>query len=1101
MSSPIIKKIQKKLFSRSIGAAVGNVDESVSAAALLGELANSVAECRTVFAVFPRLDNAEEFFRQLKLWQKAFELPWRIELLNETQRGRFYIAGSESERARVLTKIAHREVDIVIASLAALLAPAPEPSSLRKSEILLKTGDSCSFTALLEQLTALDYDDEYEVSNSGEFARRGGIIDVFSPDAAYPARIEFFGDEIDSIRLFDPATQRSLPGAVSEYRIINRCTVQSLTDEDGSLHENSVPALEYADCRTMKLFEFYSTNFNEYFTRFAGDGDEKLYMTFAGKFKKDNRLQLFSSSEAAPDNAANAQIFPATAHLVNDLPEAAADRGRQLLSDQWQLQLRQWHDFNYDIIIAGSAECRSRIGEYLEENSLRELGIEIIELDVPGGFFDFANGMVLITENELLAGIQAAKKQLKTAAGASTAEQEIKLENAVLADLEESCHAVHTAHGIGIYKGSHIEESPDGSQREVLVLEYADNAILRVPVYQVSSVSRYIAGGRGSNVKLHRLGAAKWSKDKAATTEAVHQYAAEMLRLQAVRSAAPSLAISSNDLAVKEFAARFKFTETPDQLRSIAEIDSDLASGKPMDRLLCGDVGYGKTEIAMRAAFRMVEAGYQVAMIVPTTVLAQQHYLSFIERFAGYPYTIEVLSRFRSTADQQSVIRRLASGGVDIVIGTHRLASADIGFRNLGLVIVDEEQRFGVKIKDQLLKMRTDVNVLTMSATPIPRTLYLSMAGARQLSTIMTAPVERLPVKTIVMRENDVEIARAVTDEIARGGQVYILHNRVKSIKDRCSKLSALLPDVSIGIAHGQMPEEELENVMNEFVEGRIQVLLCTTIIESGLDMPNANTIIIERADRFGLAELYQLRGRVGRWKRQAYAYLVIPDSCYITPDGRKRIAAIRRCTQLGAGMKLALRDLEIRGAGNLLGSEQSGHITAVGFELYCQLLQQEIALLKGGKVREWLPDVDVNIEFIRYAVKGTPTMLAAGIPLEYIESEQTRFGVYRTVARFTSDEDIKEYYLELADRFGKLPSEVENLLTLSLIKIYAAKAGYTSITVTENRVLLRKRASDTYRINGKIPRLDGNKPPQVRLHDLLRTVRLAAIEAAALQN
>ena len=575
----------------------------------------------------------------------------------------------------------------------------------------------------------------------------------------------------------------------------------------------------------------------------------------------------------------------------------------------------------------------------------------------------------------------------------------------------------------------------------------------------------------------------------------MHQYAAEMLRLQAVRSASDGLPVKSSSLAAQEFAARFKFTETADQLRSIAEIEADLESGKPMDRLLCGDVGYGKTEIAMRAAFKMVEAGYQLAMIVPTTVLAQQHYESFVERFTTYPYTIEVLSRFRTIAEQQSVVSRLASGGVDIVIGTHRLASADIVFKNLGLVIVDEEQRFGVKVKEQLLRMRADVNVLAMSATPIPRTLYLSMAGARQLSTIMTAPVARLPVKTIVMREDDQSLVQAIKSEISRGGQVYFLHNRVRTIKDRCKKLSAFLPDVTMSVAHGQMPEEELETVMRDFVSGKTQVLFCTTIIESGLDMPNANTIIIERADRFGLAELYQLRGRVGRWKRQAYAYLVIPESCYITPDGRKRIAAIRRCTQLGAGMKLALRDLEIRGAGNLLGSEQSGHINAVGFELYCQLLQQEINLLKGNKVREWLPDVEVNIEFIRYACKGCPGVLAAGIPVDFIESERARLEVFRTLSRFTSEAEIKEYHLELSDRFGKLPAEVENLLTLTMIKIYAAKAHFTSITVMENRVLLRKRAADTFRVNGKIPHLDGNAPAEVRLKDLLRIVRLAGLE------
>ena len=1108
MSRAFLEKIKEKLLCRPTDAPTtgqmplfGNVDESVAGAFLLAPLARILEKKRKAFIVLPRLDAAEELYRQLTLWQRAFDLPWQIEFLNEVQRGRFYIAGSGAKRARVLAKLAHNEVDITVTSLAAALAPAPAPDKLRRSEIILRTGSPISFNGLLQSLVELDYDDEYVVSSPGEFSRRGGIIDIFSPDAANPARIEFFGDEIDSIRLFDPATQRSLPGgAVSEYRIIDRCTIQKLTDEEGALYEDTVPALSYFDEKHMDYFELYSTNYDEYFEKFSTPEDRKYYNSAIRKIAPEHKFCLHNSAEAAPEHALSGAIFPATAHLVNDLPAEAADRGRELLSAQWQLQLRQWAEFNYTIFIAGSDENSSRrIREYLADNDLQNIDVKCVCFTPPGGFFDYAQKCVLITEDELLAGMNAGKQQVQPDTPAtSPAEQELKLENAVISDLEESCHAVHAAHGIALYKGLKFDEAPDGCLREVMVLEYADNAVLQVPVHQAASVSKYIAGGRGSSVKLHRLGGSKWAKDKLATTDAVHQYAAEMLRLQAVRSAAPGLELPANDLAVKEFAARFKFTPTADQLRSIDEVESDLASGRPMDRLLCGDVGYGKTEIAMRAAFRMVEAGYQVAMIVPTTVLAQQHYLSFIERFTGYPYTIEVLSRFRSVAEQQSVVSRVASGGVDIVIGTHRLASADIAFKNLGLVIIDEEQRFGVKIKEQLLRMRADVNVLTMSATPIPRTLYLSMAGARQLSTIMTAPVERLPVKTIVMRENDQALAQAIKDELARGGQVYFLHNRVKSIDDRCKKLSALLPDVKIAVAHGQMPEDELESVMRDFVNGKIQLLLCTTIIESGLDMPNANTIIIERADRFGLAELYQLRGRVGRWKRQAYAYLVIPESCFITSDGRKRIAAIRRCTQLGAGMKLALRDLEIRGAGNLLGSEQSGHINTVGFELYCQLLQHEIALLKNEKVAEWLPDVDLNIEFIRYACCGTETVLAAGIPREYIPGDNNRLAVYRTLSRLTSEADLKDYHLEILDRFGKLPPEVENLFTLALIKIIAAKAGYRSITVTDNRVLLRKRLSDTYRTDGKLPRLTANTTPEARLKELLRTVRLAGLEADA---
>lgn len=1093
--------LQKKLLFRALPAAersvvYSGVDSAVAAPALLAELCAALDAKWKVFIVLPRLDAAEDLFRQLQLLTVAFNLSWRIELLNEIQRGRFYIAGSESDRARVLTALAHDQLDIVIVSLASLLAPAPEPSVLRNSEIVLECGKSYSLTGLLEQLIELDYDDEFEVSSPGEFSHRGGILDIFSPDSEKPVRIEFFGDEIDSMRYFDPATQRSIPGKVDFYKIVNRCTIQTLVGEDGTVYENTASALAYIDKVNTLFIELYPGLFDEYFERFGTEDEEHIYSKFTASLPEHLRRCYYGSGEAAPNGAVPVGIYPATAHLIQALPAETAGRSSELLSEQWKMQLHQWLDCQYRIVTAGVDEAgRNHIQEYFISNGLQDIPFEYITLDIPGGFIYPAGKLVVITESELFAGQQSRTRGVKKSAEISASDLELKLENAVISDLTEGCHAVHAAHGIALYKGLKTLESSDGFLREVMILEYADNAVLQVPLHQAGSVSCYIGGGRSSSVKLHRLGGRKWAKDKAGTTDAVHQYAAAMLRLQAVRAASPGLALANNELALREFASRFEFAETPDQLRSIEEINSDLDAGKPMDRLLCGDVGYGKTEVAMRAAFKLVDAGYQVAMIAPTTVLAQQHYQSFMARFAAYPYTVEVLSRFRTAGEQQSVVNRLASGGVDIVIGTHRLASADVKFKNLGLVIVDEEQRFGVSVKERLLQMRADVNVLSMSATPIPRTLYLSMAGARQLSTIMTAPVARRPVKTIVMRQDEQAIQQAIAAEIARGGQVYILHNRVRTIRERCRKLQAMLPDVSFGIAHGQMPEDELESVMRQFVQNQLQVLVCTTIIESGLDVPNANTIIIERADRFGLAELYQLRGRVGRWKRQAYAYMVIPEQSFITADGRKRIAAIRRCTQLGAGMKLALRDLEIRGAGNLLGQEQSGHINAVGFELYCQLLKNEIALLKNEKLPEWLPEVEMSIEFIRYGCRGIDNVLAAGIPVEYIESESARVNIFRTLSRIASEERLQDFQLELADRYGKLPPETENLLMLTLIKILTARAGFTSLTVMENRVILRKRASDTYRINGLLPRLKDGDSPNSKLKALLRIVRLAGLE------
>lgn len=1087
-----------EIFPPPAGLCLSNVDESVAAAALLNAIRQALADGRKPWLTMPRLDSAEELMRQFAIWNRVLDLHWRIELMPEIQRGKFYVAGGEADRARVLGVIQRGEFDLLLATLPGLLAPAPRPETLQATEIILKPGLKYPFGKLLAALVRLDYDDEFEVGSPGEFARRGGIVDVYSPAEERPGRIEFFGDEIESIRAFDPETQRSLPGELPGYRIINRCTAQSLeaAEEDGGEEAAPGDVLDFFQPGAMLFWQFQPGQSPEYFRRFGGDREDARFHAFTETLPRRTVGMIYGSGEAAPEAAAPCGIYPALSHLTARLPEEVLESGRELAAEQMLQQIRQWRDTGYRVIFAGGdPESPARLRQYFEEHQLPVAPEEIETVQIPGGLLDFAGRYVLLSESEIFSGLPGARRELKTPRREDGAgSEELKLENTVIADLDVGDHAVHLAHGIGIFRGLQTVTARTGETKEVMVLEYADGALLHVPLYQAGSVSRYLGGGKGSLVKLHRLGGVKWGNDKQATTEAVHQYAAEMLRLRAVRAASRGLNLPHGEVAEHGFAAMFRFTETPDQLRSIAEIDADLGSGKPMDRLLCGDVGYGKTEIAMRAAFKLVHAGYQVALMAPTTVLAQQHYYSFLERFSGYPFTIEMLSRFRSVSEQKRILEQLESGGVDIVIGTHRLAQSDLKFKNLGLVIVDEEQRFGVKVKDRLLRLRADVNMLTMSATPIPRTLYLSMAGARSLSTIMTAPSQRLPVKTIVMREDDNALAAAINDELARGGQVYFLHNRVKTIVERRDRLAALLPGVRFGIAHGQMPEEELETVMRRFIEGEIQVLVCTTIIESGLDMPNANTIVIERADRFGLAELYQLRGRVGRWKHQAYAYLVVPEHEIITSDGRKRIAAIRRYTQLGAGLRLALRDLEIRGAGNLLGAEQSGHINTVGFELYCQLLSHEIAALKHEQ-HEWLPEVELAIEFVRYAFEAPAEFLAAALPPDYIEADRLRIEAYRRLGRLGSEAALEDFRNELRDRYGKLPEAAENLLWVTLIRIFTARAGFRSLTVTENRVYMRNKASDSYRVNGKIPTLSEKKPPATRLRELLGIVRLAALD------
>ena len=713
-----------------------------------------------------------------------------------------------------------------------------------------------------------------------------------------------------------------------------------------------------------------------------------------------------------------------------------------------------------------------------------ELAVCHPSFDVAGigaGFSLPAEQLLLITEKELItAGFS---REGRTAEGevpapVSADPAAVPVPEFSLADLDEGDYAVHIDHGIGIFRGFRTLTSR-GVSREVLVIEYADNQILYVPLLQAHKVSRYL--GSPGKVTLHRLGGVRWSRDKESARRSVRSYAADMLRLQAMRQAAPGIVFPPDTAETRAFLRAFPFNDTPDQRRSTAEIRADMESPRPMDRLLCGDVGYGKTELAMRAAFKAVSAGYQVAILAPTTVLAQQHYYSFRERFAAYPYTIDMLSRFRSASEQNEIIRRLGNGGIDIIIGTHRLCNPELKFHNLGLVVIDEEQRFGVKHKERLRRFRAEVDVLTMSATPIPRTLYLAMAGARDLSTLMTAPKLRLPVKTVIAPEEDRLVVQAIEAELARGGQVYYLHNRVRTIEEVAKKLRSLLPDVRFAVAHGQMPEEELEAVMTSF--------LCSTIIESGLDVPNANTIIIERADRFGLAELYQLRGRVGRWKHQAYAYMLLPKSQLVTSDARKRLSAIRRCSNLGAGFQLALRDLEIRGSGNLLGAEQSGHLNTIGFDLYCHLLKQEVGKLRGEK-SEFLPEVEMAIDFISFTLTAPDGKLAAAFPPEYIGGDRLRLDAYRRLSALNSEEELADFAAELRDRYGKLPKCAETLLEVVRLRILAAQAGYEHFTVVDGRVTLNNPGGTIYRKKGLQPVIDYRNPPELRLVHLLALLR-----------
>jgi len=824
-------------------------------------------------------------------------------------------------------------------------------------------------------------------------------------------------------------------------------------------------------------------------------------------------------------------------------------------------QLHRWLRLGYAVhVFCNNDGERQRFAEIWEEYGLQssKLKAQSSKSDDAGGLWELDAGLsthlgamgrgflyddaklVVVTDAEIFGRYRIQRPRRLKSPHAIAARSLLDIN---FSELEEGDYVVHLEHGIGRYVG--LQTLPTGggqrgraastlnpqpsteSGQECLVIEYAPSdpaqppPKLYVPVTEAHLVGKYVGAGK-ARPPLNTLGGKRWAKAKEQTEHAVRDLAADFLSIQAAREALPGHAFAPDAPWQREFESAFIFEETPDQMRAIVQAKADMEKPRPMDRLICGDVGFGKTEVAIRAAFKAVLDGKQVAVLVPTTVLAQQHFNTFRERMADYPVRIELLSRFRTRGQQQRVVRDLAAGSVDLVIGTHRLVQSDIRFKELGLVVIDEEQRFGVLQKEKFKLMRKLVDVLTLSATPIPRTLYLALTGARDMSTIETPPQDRLPVETIVAAYDERLIRDAIQRELNRGGQVFFLHNRVNTIDVMHQKLTTLVPNARIVVGHGQMHSDDLEEVMTRFVNGEADVLLSTTIIESGLDIPNANTIIIDRADRFGLSDLYQLRGRVGRYKHQAFAYLLIPRHAGLLSDARKRISAIKQYSTLGSGFKIAMRDLEIRGAGNMLGPEQSGHITAVGFELYCQLLKQSIASLKGEKVKPRV-EVEVRLDFLTlgpgdeapqaqksessddleievprevatyvsepeslritdYALrpsgesqisnlKSQISPASAYLPHRYIPEAQHRIDIYRKLAQATDKPALESLRAELRDRFGPLPPPVELLLQLAELKLLASDRGIAALEVEDDKLKLT-RGGDFIMPGGKFPRL-----------------------------
>ena len=969
---------------------------------------------------------------------------------------------------------------LIVTCVQALMQPTVAPAAIQQQTGAFKTGDDHDPVALLAGLEAAGYQFETEVLLPGQASWRGGILDAWPPGFDWPVRLEFFGNTIDSIRSFDPVAQRS------------RDLLPSV-----EIHPAAEPA---ASDHT-----------------FADHVNEHAHWIWADRESIDHHRDLWLESEAAV-NTAPAHHDPETivgAHLEFSLtPEEpfisfdvqplagipAAPGGAIPLDHVSEQRLRFLRELfgqaadGWSLRIFFSSEGgRERFAEAYRDEMATAAAITFHDGLLSESIRLPARKIILLSDLDIYGMRRDQTGRYDRAAKRARARMQSGERIQSWTDIQPGDYVVHVDHGIGIYRGL-FEIQVHGQPQEALTIEYAQGAKIYVPTSQTHLLSRYIGVGK-RRPELHALGGKRWIKEKVAAEKAVEDMAAMLLETQAARDAKPGHAFSADTNWQHEFESAFPFEETPDQARAIADVKSDMEATRPMDRLVCGDVGYGKTEVAMRAAFKAVMDGKQVAILVPTTVLAQQHFDTFTERMAAFPVRIESLSRFRSKAEQGDVLDRLAAGAVDIVIGTHRLVSKDVRFRDLGLVIIDEEQRFGVKQKERLKHLRQLVDVLTMTATPIPRTLYMSLTGAKDLSIIETAPVERLPIETIVTEHRDDVVREAILRELNREGQVYFLHNRVGTIDHLHLKLVSLVPEARIRVAHGQMNEHQLSDVMRAFTRGDFDVLLCTTIIESGLNIPNVNTIIIDRADRFGLSELYQLRGRVGRYKRKAFAYLLLPKHGKLFFMARQRIGAIKRYSSLGSGFKLAMRDLELRGAGNILGSEQSGHIATVGFDLYCQLLQRTVARMK-GEAPEPVIEVDLNLDFVILSPDPSDEEHAAALPIRYLEDETLRVRMYRLVAGLNRLERVDELEKELRDRFGPLPEPTRRLLLLARIKITAAAQRITRIEVEDEKVIM-VRDRDFIMSGGKFPRLPAGAPTR-RLEALLRLVAGLAHPARA---
>jgi transcription-repair coupling factor (superfamily II helicase) len=1018
---------------------------------------------------------------------------------------------TEQNRLRALAALASAHAPVVVTTGRALMDCLAGPEQFETRFVELRPGSVSDPNALAEHLVRAGYSASPLVEAPGTFSRRGGIVDVFPPTEGFPIRVEFFGDEVDSIRRFDPLTQRStellggarvgpalelFPEAGPAIDRLAALDVEPLREEsradwqrdldrlatgdpfDGIAlyagHLGRATVLDYFPADGLLLVEEpeavqvaveqIEAQARELYAELTTKGELPAGLAapyrgwddLAPSLRRRDGLDLTwrdaPSEEEAPLPSRGGPFAP----LVDALRPVTSYGGRlKTVIDDVAAALGARQRV---VIVSQQA---ARLAELFGERDLPVGRVADVDEAPPAGTltlvqgaategFQLADGpdggLLLLTDYEVFGWTKPRRAMRPRAAARDT----------FLSDLAAGDYVVHVEHGVGRFAGL-VRMQSDGVDREYLQLEYGAGDRLFVPVDQADRVSRYVGVGDGTPT-LHRLGGTEWARAKSRVKAAVQQMAKELLELYAAREVTPGHAFAPDTVWQAELEASFPYVETADQLAAIADVKADMEKPRPMDRLLCGDVGYGKTEVALRAAFKAVMDGKQVAVLVPTTVLAQQHYNTFLERMQAFPVRVEMLSRFRSAREQRTIVEGLKSGAVDIVIGTHRLVQNDVQFKDLGLVVIDEEQRFGVGHKERLKQLRKEVDVLTLTATPIPRTLHMSLAGVRDMSTMETAPEDRLPIRTYVQAWDDGVVREAILRELDRGGQVYFVHNRVQTIYQQAQRLRALVPQATFVVGHGQLAEEQLEKVMVQFADGKADVLVCSTIIESGLDIPNVNTIIVNNADMFGLAQLYQLRGRVGRGANRAYAYFLYRKGAQLSEVAEKRLRTIFEANELGAGFRIAMKDLEIRGAGNLLGPEQSGHVAAVGFTLYTQLLAEAVGELRGQPVEAPLEvTIDLPVD--------------AFLPSDYVADEQARLSIYRRLASVRSVAEVGEIVAELRERYGPLPERALDLIWLLQLKTTAQAAGVVAINTNDQAIVLRFAQEQPARLKALEPR------------------------------